>query len=214
MSPLTTLILSEQPLVAALLAMLVELAGHRPEFSRPDERLDDTLQRAPLARVALLDEQHPAATSDLFHARAARRNVAVIVFGPPRRRDAVARLAAERSARWIVLPIESAALGRVLKEASEGAPRPERRAPTVERTRDGDVIYRDREGARWFIYDRRLGSDRRRAERGDTQRLFLNEQGEMWRFCLSAKDSAQPWDVPAEALERQLARAERVCVES
>jgi hypothetical protein len=211
-SPTAILIVSEQPLVAALLAMLVELAGHRPECALPSERLDDSLQRAPVARIALLDEMHPAAGSDLFFARAARRGVSVILFGSSRRRDALARLAAARSVRSIELPLDSAALGRVIEAASRGQQQRDRRRPEVERTAAGHVIYHDREGARWYVYDRRVGSDRRRADRGDTQRLFLNDAGEMWRFLLEGGEDADASHAPPEALERQLARAERVCV--
>lgn len=204
--PQTTLILSDQPVLAALLAMVVELAGHRPEFAVDGGRLEHALQRSPLARVALVDERHPAARSDLFFARAAKRGVTIILFGAPARREALMREAATRGIGWIQLPIDAAQLAQTLERTAAREPR-DRRQPQLQRTPEGALVYLDREGARWYVYDRRAGADRRRSGSDQRHRLFVNEAGEMWRYRLRADD---PDDPPADDIERQLARAERI----
>jgi DNA-binding response OmpR family regulator len=202
------LILSDQPVVAALLALLVELAGYRAIFAEADERAEDAVQRARPVLVVLVDEALAAAQSDLFFARVTRLGVAVAFFGSPARREAMAAAARARGVPWFELPIGVEELRSVLRAAA-GAHEAERsahdrRQPRTDWTADGTLVYLDRGGRRWYVYDRRALSDRR----VQWQRLFVNDAGEVWRYRLHGEQEDEP--PPADALERQLAKAERV----
>jgi hypothetical protein len=100
-------------------------------------------------------------------------------------------------------------------ESSEGGNRrgpasTDRRSPQTYIGTDGILIYGDREGRRWHVYDRRAGE--RRASPGSKglsgfYRAFVNEDGEEWHYDLRSDEII---DDTAFALERQLARAVRV----
>jgi hypothetical protein len=88
----------------------------------------------------------------------------------------------------------------------------DRRKPRTETSADGTLVYHDRQGRRWQVYDRR-GSDRRQggaapagAQSGDGQRTFVSDAGETWRVRMAAADFL---DQSPAALESQLARAKK-----
>src|SRR5918999_3878080 len=88
--PKKVLVLSEQSMAAALLAMLLELEGYVPEFPRDGEPPDVALARVRPLLVVLVDQALDVARSDIFLTRAARRQVGVVLFaaegdtaGPP-----------------------------------------------------------------------------------------------------------------------------------
>jgi hypothetical protein len=86
----------------------------------------------------------------------------------------------------------------------------ERRSPHTSIGPDGTLMFGDRHGSRWHVYDRRSGE--RRASRVIGQgsgfdRIFVNDAGEQWRYELRAEELI---DETAYALERQLSLATRI----
>ena len=83
----------------------------------------------------------------------------------------------------------------------------ERRSPHTYIDADGTLIFGDRYGVMWRVYDRRGGDRRadasRPAEPGH-YRAFVNEVGEEWRCALRGDDII---DETAIGLEDQLGRA-------
>lgn len=227
----TVLVLSDDPMAAALLGILAELADRVPAFAAPGERPEDALARVRPLFVVLLDGSLDAARSDLFFARAAKRRVGIAIFGVPGQPPDLATRARERGIPWFDMPIDLAGFTEVLRAASAtdwwrggGERRRPTQLPRTSRDSDGTLIYLDRDGRRWYVYDRR-GADRRRANRltdaaieeedeetpsSDEQphRVFVNERGETWRYALTEGESGL---TPSAAdLERQLAQATRV----
>jgi hypothetical protein len=89
-----------------------------------------------------------------------------------------------------------------------GADQGDRRSPHTYIQADGTLIFGDRHGIRWQVYDRRSG-DRREAAWGKASfyRAFINDAGEEWRCELAP---AEVIDETASTLERQLERAVRI----
>jgi hypothetical protein len=209
------LVLSREPLVAALVGMMLELEAYEPTFAGPEESPEDAVTRVRPLFVVLLDGGMDAAGSDLFFARVAKRRVPVVLFAEPAASADVEELARARGLPCLVLPADRSALARVLRSTGTGGePRSgsdRRRAPSAYSAPDGTLIYHDRTGQRWFVYDRRTGSERRSAGRSEPtdqpHRAFISESGEEWRFPIAR---GQPLEATASALEWQLARATRV----
>jgi DNA-binding NtrC family response regulator len=210
MTPLgTVLVLSEQPLIAALVGLLIELAGAVPAFANPAELPADAVQRVRPIGVVLVDAEMDAARSDLFFAMTARRGAGVAVFGSDGHIRAIAEIAAARRIPWFTLPpnierlrmVLSAAAGKQRNERSQ-----ERRRPAeATRTADGTRILRDTTGRHWAVYDRRGGHERRSSdERTGLDRVFVAEDGETRSCQLSG---AAEGNETADLLVAQLAEA-------
>lgn len=211
------LILSDDPLLAALVGVLADMLGHTPTFAGEGERPEEALARVRPVFVVLLDASLEAVASDLFFARAAQRRIGVAVLATGGR-AALAGRARARGVPWFDVPADVNQMERVL-EAAAGSewwrPEPERRrAPSAERRKDGTMLFVDRAGGRWSVYDRR-GGERRTPNDwpppDDTsarfaQRVFVSEHGSTWQCPLRREDTGEP---TADALERQLARAVR-----
>ena len=214
----TVLVLSMQPLVAALLGMLLDLLGYRPVFAGEGERLEDVLLRHPSLFVALLDGDTEEAVSDAFFARAAQAKLGLAVFGVQGRAPRLARGARDRGVPWFEVPIGLQDLSRAVELAAASdwwRRRSERRAAGSEGG-DGRLVFVDPHGRRWSVYDRRSGVDRRGAGEAEVQRVFVDESGGEWACELTPGDragdegpSAARVPSPAE-LQRQLERAVRV----
>src|SRR3954470_7267524 len=69
------LILSPHVMTAALVGWYVELAKLEPAFAAPGEHPADALTRVKPVLVALIDAETHVAVSDLFAARAAKREI-------------------------------------------------------------------------------------------------------------------------------------------
>ncbi|HEU4641184.1 MAG TPA: hypothetical protein VFS44_01930 [Gemmatimonadaceae bacterium] len=226
----TVLICAEEPLIAALLGMLAEMAHYDPIFPAPDERPEDALLRVRPLLVVLLEGSLDAARSDLFFAQAAKRRVGVALFGRRGSAPTLAPLAEARGIPWLEVPTDAAQFRRVLETAATSgwwrrggdrrrAPAGRREEPATERAPDGTLVYLDPEGCRWLVYDRR-GGERRQGERRGTPepgehesaaaepdvRMFVSERGEVWRCALATGELE---DRTVGALARQLARAVR-----
>jgi hypothetical protein len=203
-------------MTAALLGMLLELEGYEPAFAREGENAEAALARVRPLLVVLVDDALDVARSDLFLARAARRQVGVVLVGA---HGAVARppaWAQSRRVPWFRMPMDGAELRRAI-EASTASFRlfrtdTDRRRVRTETQPDGTLVYHDTSGRRWHIYDRR-GSDRRQISLASDnpagisgQRAFVNDAGEEWRVDMTAADFQE---ASAAALAAQLARAKR-----
>ena len=205
------LVLSDEPVVAALVGLLVEVAGRTPVFASPGESSTDALERLRPLSVVLVDVEMGASHSDLFFAAAAKWGIGIAVFGPEMHAREIAEIASARNAPWFTMPPTAGQMTTTLDIAGGQTHRErggERRA-NVEAAvaSDGTRIFLDRTGQRWMVYDRRVSSDRRREDgAGDLAavRVFVSETGETRRCGL---DDAEVRQASALALETQLARA-------
>ena len=182
------LILAQEPLAAALLGLLIELDRYEPAFANPKESPEEAVRRVRPVLVILVDGSLDAAASDVFHART--KGTPMILFGTPATAERVRGLALERALAWFTVPVERAAVTRLIQEAvASGTVRSgrDRRRPSARQASDGTLIYRDRDGRTWQVYDRRVG-ERRKAE---AYRAFVNDAGEEWRYELSESEAAE-----------------------
>lgn len=194
------LVLAREPLAAALLGMLLELDAYEPAFAQPGESPEEAVQRVRPVLIVLLDGSLEAADSDVFYARA--RGAAVLLFGTRSTLPHVREVAAKRGVLWFSMPTDRATLVRVMREAFSAASTRsgrDRRRPTAHTMDDGTIIYRDRDGREWQVYDRRTVERR-------AHRAFVNDAGEEWHYPLGSHEAA---DTSADTLERQLAAAVR-----
>lgn len=208
MSPLRSdhivLVVAGDALLAALIGILIEGTSFKVAFPLAGERTEDALARVkPLAAV-LLDADAGEVASDVFVRRARNRGVAVILFGGRENLKRLEEWAGDAAVPSFVLPDEIDALRDALRRIppleSERAfvERSDRRG-IIERAADGHLVFFDRAGRRWSVYDRR-GSDRRQP----LHRRFVSDQGQVMGCDLPAETDAAP---TADALERQLAQA-------
>jgi hypothetical protein len=200
------LVLAREPLAAALVGMLLELDKYEPAFAMPEESPEEAVQRVRPVLVILLDGSLEAANSDVFHARAKR--TPVILFGTQRTETMVRTIADARRLQWFAMPVDRATLSRAIHDAVPRKPPRsgrDRRTPSAREAPDGTLIYRDREGREWQVYDRRVG-ERRARDSESRYRAFVNDLGEEWRYALSEDERGER---SATALERQLAGAVR-----
>jgi CheY-like chemotaxis protein len=215
MQPRKVLVLCSDPMVAALLGMMLELEGYEPAFARDGEGPEAAFARVKPLLVVLVDQALDVAKSDLFLARVARRQVGIVMSGPEGASTASA-WARSRRVPWFRMPVDGAALRQAIDESTASfrlwRTDTDRRRHRTETDADGSLIYHDRAGRRWQVYDRRSG-DRRQSSRApadaDTggDRTFVNEAGERWRVEMVAADFL---DESPAGLERQLARATRL----
>jgi hypothetical protein len=114
-TPHGVLILSSDPLAAALLGAAVELAGYAPSFSREGEPPRAALLRL-RPRLVLVDCDHEDACTDAFVGPAIMTGAKVLLFRSRRSRRDVADLAARLQVTSVELPLEGDRLARVLDE--------------------------------------------------------------------------------------------------
>src|SRR5688500_11579493 len=197
------LILASDPLLAALLGGLVELARLEAAFARDGELPADALARVrPLAAI-LIEAVLEDAESDLFLTRARKRGVEVLVFGSAVAIDRIASWARMQNVPTFVLPADvtqlQGALDRLRNPAPEAPRKGGRRAPELQRGADGSLVFEDAKGTRWSVYDRRTDGDRRGVDR-----QFVSEKGEV-RHCGVTLKEAESLSVAS--LSEQLARS-------
>jgi hypothetical protein len=196
------LILSPHVMTAALVGWYVELARLRPAFAAPGEQPVDALSRVKPLLVILVDALCEEAISDLFVARATKREIGVALFSGSTDDQAARDWALRHNLPFFKLPVDLEAFGRVLDQAARSAGpdlrRVDRRRPAVDRALDGTLLLLDERGKAWYVYDRR-SADRR------AYRAFVSEDGTELRTSLSDEEFAAR---EAKALIDQLARAE------
>ena len=111
------LIVAGDPVANALLGMLLDPAQYDPIFPLAGESPQAAMDRVQPPLVLLLDGTLGDADSDALFARAQRRGAAVVLFAPPMRGGVVDDLARRRGVAAFELPIDQAALMRVLGAA-------------------------------------------------------------------------------------------------
>lgn len=114
------LIVAGDPMVAALLGMLLDPTRHEPVFPQADERAEDAVARLRPPLAILLDGELESARSDLFMARAERARATLLLFTAPSGSAPVRTLAARHGVPCFVLPLDRAGLTRILDEALRG----------------------------------------------------------------------------------------------
>ena|SRR5690242_1814508 len=110
------LILSHDPLAAALLGALVETLGYQVKFARPPESPDDSLRRVK-PRICLVDCTDPESCRAEFFGRATMRGICVIIFGAPAALEEVRELARADNIEMLFMPPDIEALEAVLQRA-------------------------------------------------------------------------------------------------
>lgn len=198
------LIIASEPLLAALIGVLVELTGLRAAFARHDEAPSHALARVRPIAAILLDAVTDDASSDLFLARARRRKTPVLMFGSTASVSSKRSWATERAIPIYALPAEIDALQGSLERLRPPADSPMRQTQRREVTRArrepaGRLVFSDGAGARWTVYDRR-SSDRR----GEIDRRFVSDDGQVLRCKISIEEARSE---SATTLNEQLARA-------
>lgn len=190
-------VVATDPLLAALVGYMVEIARFTAAFPASGELPDQTLARVRPVAAILLDGSDSAAESDLFVSRARRLGVRVLVFGAPEIVRARGEWARTHDLPVFALPNDVARLGDALEALLPPPRRPravlERRAASGERRPDGTMVFCDASGMRWSVYDRR-GADRRR----DIDRRFVSDVGEV-RHCNISPAEAGEFSVAALA---------------
>ena len=174
--PARVLILSNEPMSAALIGLLLEASTYEPAFAHPGETAEAALRRVRPVFVILLDVELDVARSDLFYTRAERSGVRVILYGRATDSDMVGALAATRGLRSFTLPISGGGLAMLLEESAPEERRDASRGPRRASVTPGGeaLLFTDRRGQRWYVYDRRA-SERRAENRPDTTyRAFVN----------------------------------------
>lgn len=109
------LILSTDPLAAALLGAAVELAGHAPQFALPAEEARTALLRL-RPRAVLVECDHDDACSEAFVGPALMTGARVHFVRSPRTRRDVADTARRLGVRVIDLPVEHDTLASLLQD--------------------------------------------------------------------------------------------------
>jgi len=203
-NPGKVLILSPHVMTAALVGWYVELAKLEPAFAAPGENPSDALVRVKPVLVVLVDAASEDAISDLFAARASKRDVGLAIFSGSTDDDIAREWARRHELPFFRLPVDLEAFGRVLDQAGRVLPDRRRRAdrrqsPSVSLAIDGTLYLTDDAGRAWYVYDRR-GGERRSAE---PYRAFVTPEGAEVRTVLSDDEfsAREP-----EALVAQLAR--------
>lgn len=195
------LIVAPDPWLAALVGSVVELSRLQAAFPLPDERPDDALARVKPLVAILVDAGENEAESDIFLARARKKSVHLMVFGSAATAEKRRPWAEARQVPLFTLPDDVAALTAQLKAIASGAGRSNRTFERRGRSQIlGPLVFNDRSGKRWSVYDRR-SADRRQHQ---VDREFVSESGEV-RHCHI--DEAEAAMTSPEELNLQLERS-------
>ena len=181
------------------------MAKYEPAFAQPDESPEEAVRRVRPFLVLLLDGTMEEAGSDVFHARL--KGIPVVLFATSHTEATVRTLANARRLPWVTLPVTGEILGRMILEAvASNSIRSgrDRRQPSAHHAPDGTLIFRDRDGAEWQVYDRRTRDRRASSAEGNGYRAFVNNAGEEWWYELPPDEATQ---YSAAVLERQLEAA-------
>lgn len=113
------LVLSTDPVAAALVGALVETLGFEPRFEVPGKSPREALRRH-RPRIVLLDCEHGNACSPTFLGPAAMLDIPVVLFGSARCAELLADSAARFGLPALTLPASPQTVGRVIADAIAG----------------------------------------------------------------------------------------------
>ncbi len=114
------LILSSDPVAAALLGAWVETLGYAIGFARPREDADASIRRV-RPKVCLLDCEDASVCNPATLGRAAMRRIAVVAFGSSASLERVRILSSEHHFDTLLVPPEAVHLEETLKRALQKA---------------------------------------------------------------------------------------------
>jgi hypothetical protein len=114
-SRLPVLVLSSDPLTAALLGAAIELAGHAPRFPQSAESPRNALLRA-RPRLVVIDCDHEDACSEAFIGPALMTGSQVVLFHSHRTRRDVSEMAERLGLLMVEMPQEHESLTSLLHE--------------------------------------------------------------------------------------------------
>lgn len=109
------LVLSADPLSAALLGAAIELAGHAPHFPLPEEQPRTALLRV-RPRLVVVDCDDEDACSEGFIGPALMTGSRVLLFRSSRTRRDMSEFSERLGLRVMEMPMEHEPLGRLLDE--------------------------------------------------------------------------------------------------
>jgi hypothetical protein len=109
------LVLSSDPLAAALLGAAIELAGHAPRFPQSDESPRSALLRV-RPRLVVIDCDHEDACAEAFIGPALMTGSQVVLFRSRRTRRDVSEMANRLGLRTVEMPAEHESLTSLLHE--------------------------------------------------------------------------------------------------
>ena len=115
MSRHSILVLSSDPLAAALVGAAIELSGHAPRFPQSEEAARAALLRV-RPRLVVIDCDHEEACSEAFIGPALMMGSRVMLFRSRRTRRDVSELVTRLGLRVVEMPIEHDSLSEVLRE--------------------------------------------------------------------------------------------------
>lgn len=113
------LILSHDPLAAALLGGLVETLGYSVHFRRTPESAEDSLRRV-RAKICLVDCADPRACREDFFGHATMRGICVVIFGTSEALERVRDVAVAHHIDMLLMPPDLDDLDEVLQRAASG----------------------------------------------------------------------------------------------
>jgi hypothetical protein len=114
------LVLSTDPLAAALIGAAAELTGFEPIFPLEQESPRDALLRT-RPRIVLVDCDHDGACNEAFFGPALMAGASLAVFSSSLSRRALEPIAVEFGVRVFRLPMDVQALGRLLSDVAAGS---------------------------------------------------------------------------------------------
>ena len=114
------LILSADPVAAALLGALIETLGYTVKFARASERGDESLRRV-RPKICMLDCDDPSVCNSEMLGRATMRRISVVIFGTSAALDRVRALALEHDIEVLLVPPDTPALASMLERAMQKA---------------------------------------------------------------------------------------------
>ena len=109
------LVISSDPLAAALLGAAIELAGHAPTFPLADEAVRDALLRA-RPRLVVIDCDHAEACSENFIGPAMMTGSRVLLFRSRRTERDASELANRLGIQVAEMPTKHETLTQLLRE--------------------------------------------------------------------------------------------------
>ncbi|MFL5620953.1 MAG: hypothetical protein ACJ79A_21430 [Gemmatimonadaceae bacterium] len=109
------LVLSSEPLAAALIGAAIELAGHAPRFPHSEEPARAALLRV-RPRLVVVDCDHEEACSDAFIGPALMTGSRVLLFRSRRTRRDVSELSRRLGLRVVEMPMDHDPLSRLLDQ--------------------------------------------------------------------------------------------------